>query len=191
MAGRDITIPLSAIPEEFDFVVLGHIHKAQDFGKYGRPNVFYCGSTDRIDFGEESEEKSYVVMDLDNKTWERVPIPCRKYITLSGSVSDAGIWSNDSVPLPDVKDAICRIRIKRSENAKPNYDAISSITNGCFDFRGFTEDVQRTASIRSEEIVKAESLPDLLKVWHECKQCDVNLEDLTHSAQEMERQVAL
>lgn len=186
MVGRDITIPLSAIPDEFDFVVLGHIHKPQDFAKYGRPNMFYCGSTDRINFGEESEEKSYVIMNLDDKTWERVSIPCRNYCTIDVEYDNDGVYTSHANNI--VTNSICRIKIKRPDNVRPNYDELLLDTAGCFDFRGFTEDVRRTSLIRSEEIVKAESLPELLTVWHESKGCEVNLDDLIHAGQEIERQ---
>jgi exonuclease SbcD len=189
MAGRDITIPLSAIPEEFTFVALGHVHKAQDFGAYGRPNVFYCGSTDRISFGEEEEQKSYVVVDTVSKTWERVPIPCREYQTFDVRTIDRDYhWPS----LETAKDAICRVKIQRQENDKPDYEAIRTAIEdaGAFDFRGFVEDVQRVASVRSEEIVHAQTLEELLRIWAESKNCDVPIDELSHAAGEMEREVA-
>jgi exonuclease SbcD len=190
MAGRDITIPLHAIPEEFTFAAFGHIHKAQDFGTYGRPNVFYTGSTDRIDFGEEQEEKSYVMMDLDAGTWERIPIPCRKYRTFRyWAFDDQGdAWAGE---LDAAKDAICRVEISRPDTFKPDYALLQREIEdaGCFDFRGFTEDVQRIASVRSEEIVKAQTLDELLGVWHESKSCQIPLNELVSAGSELERKV--
>jgi len=189
MAGRDITIPLHAIPEEFTFVCLGHIHKVQDFSAYGRSNVFYCGSTDRIDFGEEDEEKSYVMIDLKAMSWERVPIPCRRYKTFFYSAIDSnnGWWSNASND--DARDAIVRIKLSREENTKPDYDALQLEVEeaGCFDFQGFVEDVQRVASVRSEEIIGAQTLEELLGVWHESKSCQVPLSELVPTGVELER----
>jgi exonuclease SbcD len=182
MAGRDITIPLSAIPEEFTFSVFGHIHKPQDFARYGRPNVFYTGSTDRIDFGEESEDKSYVILDTDTATWQRIPIPCRKYYT--EDIDHPGML----VDIGQYKDTICRVRIHRQENEKPNYTELQSFIEnaGAWDFRGFTEDIQRTAAVRSEEIVKAESTPDLLRVWHDAKSCEFPIEELIPASDKLE-----
>lgn len=192
MAGRDITIPLSAIPEEFTFAVFGHIHKAQDFGAYGRPNVLYTGSTDRIDFGEEGEEKSYVILDLEAGTWERVPIPCREYRTLYYLAVPDGrdAWAEKS--LDCARGAICRVKVTRPENVRIDYGLVQGELEeaGCFDFRGFTEDVQRTAMVRSEEIVRAQSLEELLGIWHEAKNCEVPLGDLVAAGTELEGMVA-
>lgn len=191
MAGRDIAIPLAAIPEEFTFVVLGHIHKAQDFAQYGRPNVLYTGSTDRINFGEEGEEKSYVILDTDAGTYERVPIPCREYTTVDVVFEEGEFRCNHS--LDGLKGSICRARIKRPENAKPDYPTIQrwcEEVGGCWDFRGFVEDVQRVAAVRSEEVTRAESIADLVHIWRDSKGVDVPVEDLVAGAQELERMVA-
>jgi exonuclease SbcD len=190
MAGKDITIPLSAIPQEFTFAVLGHVHKPQDFAAQGRPNVFYCGSTERVDFGEETEEKSYVLLDTDTGTWERVPIPCREYKTFNYELCADGDEGEDFDCNMD-RQAICRVRIKRPENMRPDYAKLQKWAeeSGSWDFRGFVEEVERTAAVRSEEIVKAQSLPDLLKLWHEAKDSPVALEELTTAAVTLERTV--
>ena len=190
MAGRDITIPLSAIPEEFDFACLGHIHKPQDFAAQGRPNVFYCGSTERIDFGEEGEEKSYVIIDTDARTWERVPIPCRRYYTYQYELYADGDALSNFHP-ENARDAIVRCKMSRPDNITPDYDKPRKWAEdaGCFEWRGFDENVQRVASVRSEEIVTAQTLEELLGVWHEASSCDVPLDDLLPVAQEIERSV--
>jgi DNA repair exonuclease SbcCD nuclease subunit len=193
MAGRDICVPLDEIPEEFSFCVLGHVHYAQDFAKYGRPNVLYCGSTDRIDWGEEGQEKSYVILDTEAGTWERVTIPCREWRTMHLEVADVrGVTCvtapDDSNPPASLRDAICRIKLTRPEHFHPNYDMLRQTVEdaGCYDFRGFIEEVHRTAAIRSEEITKAQSLEELLGVWHAAKGCDVPLGDLVAVAVGME-----
>jgi DNA repair exonuclease SbcCD nuclease subunit len=197
MAGRDITIPLSAIPEEFSFVALGHIHKAQDFSAYGRPNVFYCGSTDRIDFSEEHEEKSYVIIDLEAGIWERVPIPCRAYRTFDYEARHEYFEGWRDYPDEEVQamacDAICRVRVFRDENRRPDYTSIqASLEAGnCFDFRGFEEKVERVASVRSEEIVTAQGTAEMLGVWHDAKSCQVPLDALVDAGLELEKQVAI
>jgi len=190
MGGRDITIPLSAIPEEFGFAVLGHVHKPQDFARQGRPNVFYCGSTERVDFGEETEEKSYVLLDTDAGTWERVPIPCREYKTFNYELCADGHEGEDFDCNMD-RQAICRVRIKRPENMRPDYAKLQKWAeeSGSWDFRGFVEEVERTAAVRSKEIVEAKSLTELLEVWHEAKGCGVPLDHLTTAAVSLERTV--
>ena len=192
MAGRDITIPLSAVPEEFTFAAFGHIHKPQDFSAYGRPNVFYTGSTDRIDFGEEGEEKSYVMIDFEERSWSRIPIPCRKYKTVEFWAMEDGRDAWADLPSLEVQDAITRVAITRPDSYKPDYQALQNeVENaGCFDFRGFVEDVKRVAAVRSGEIVEAESLSDLVRVWADSKSYDGDVEELVALAQALERTLA-
>jgi DNA repair protein SbcD/Mre11 len=58
-------VPLSALTNPaFDYVALGHIHKQQDLNKHGQPHVVYCGSPDRIDFGERDETKGFILVQL-------------------------------------------------------------------------------------------------------------------------------
>lgn len=49
---------------DFDYVALGHIHKFQDLNRGHHPPVVYCGSIERIDFGERNEAKGCVLVDL-------------------------------------------------------------------------------------------------------------------------------
>ena len=70
MLGRDITLGSDDLrASAFDYVALGHIHKHQALGM--RPPVVYSGSPERIDFGEESEPKGYVLVDVDQGEPER------------------------------------------------------------------------------------------------------------------------
>ena len=58
-------VPLSSLTNPaFDYVALGHIHKHQDLNPGGQPHVVYCGSPDRIDFGEKDEQKGFVLLKL-------------------------------------------------------------------------------------------------------------------------------
>ena len=64
MLGRDHVLLRSdvALPQ-LDYVALGHIHRHQVLGR--DPHVVYSGSLERIDFGEERDEKGFCVVDLD------------------------------------------------------------------------------------------------------------------------------
>jgi len=66
MLSQDLLIPRSIISRpRFSYVALGHIHKYQEV--YARPLTVYAGSPERIDFGEEKEDKGYVLVNLDRR----------------------------------------------------------------------------------------------------------------------------
>ena len=90
--GKGFTIPMSMlIREEFDYVALGHVHKHQNLNPSNDPPVVYPGSIERVDFGEEKEEKGYIWLELEsNKVeWEFCPLPARPFITIELDVSES------------------------------------------------------------------------------------------------------
>jgi exonuclease SbcD len=84
MIGKTFTVPLSVIAkEEFDYVALGHIHKHQVLSK--NPPVVYPGSIERVDFGEENDDKGFVIIDLkkNNVKYEFIKLPARDFLTIN------------------------------------------------------------------------------------------------------------
>lgn len=82
---NDNTIPLSLLTNRnLDYVALGHIHKYQILNPQNPP-VVYAGSPERIDFGEEKEEKGAVIINIENKKtdFHFIPTPARKFLTIS------------------------------------------------------------------------------------------------------------
>jgi DNA repair protein SbcD/Mre11 len=59
---EDVVIPADAVPADFAYVALGHVHKPQALG--GREHVRYSGSIERMDLGEANDDKSVVVFDV-------------------------------------------------------------------------------------------------------------------------------
>lgn len=122
MLGRDHVLLKSAITfPQVDYVALGHIHKHQILGT--DPHIVYSGSLQRIDFGEENDDKGFCVIELDTNLnpgerlvqFEFKQVNPRRFLTI-----DVTITASDKDPTSTVistiqrhylDDAIVRLRI--------------------------------------------------------------------------------
>ena len=122
MLGRDhVLINSSVALPEFDYVALGHIHRHQILGE--NPKVVYSGSLQRIDFGEEKDEKGFCVVDLDPaspvgsrlRNFEFQPVQARDFLTIAVKVPTGDSDPTDTVVQAiskhDVREAIVRVSI--------------------------------------------------------------------------------
>lgn len=71
---EDVVIEGSELPQQFDYVALGHIHKPQSLGA---PNIRYSGSIERMDLGEQADQKGCVLVEIgpDGRASEPVVLP--------------------------------------------------------------------------------------------------------------------
>lgn len=87
--GKGFTIPMSLLARNcFDYVALGHVHKHQVL--CADPPVIYPGSIERVDFGEEQEEKGYLLVTVERgqTQFEFCPLPVRSFQTLKVDLSE-------------------------------------------------------------------------------------------------------
>jgi exonuclease SbcD len=71
MLGQDLIVQKSMLGGEyFDYIAIGHIHKHQAI-RVGDTPAVYPGSIERIDFGEEKEEKGFVIVEIDEHSGSR------------------------------------------------------------------------------------------------------------------------
>lgn len=87
-------VPVSevALPV-FDYVAMGHVHKPQEMNRGQQPPVVYCGSIDRIDFGERAEPKGFVLADVrkGHAEWKHIGLETRPFLDIhvdAGEVLD-------------------------------------------------------------------------------------------------------
>ncbi|GAJ20095.1 unnamed protein product, partial [marine sediment metagenome] len=81
--GRDPVFSTKVLAQkEFDYVALGHIHKFQDLNLNNHPPVVYPGSIERINFGEEKDDKGICLVNIEkgNTSYEFIPLPARKFV---------------------------------------------------------------------------------------------------------------
>ncbi len=121
LLGHDPVLMLSALARpELDYVALGHIHKHQVLSV--NPHVVYTGSLERIDFGEENDEKGFCVIDLDPDAprgermadFRFLPVGARRFLTIEVKVDadeDPTQEAIRAIGRRRVADAIVRVRI--------------------------------------------------------------------------------
>lgn len=69
---EDVVFDGEALPSNYAYVALGHIHKPQTLA--GHEHVRYCGSIDRLDLGEQHDRKGVVVFELDARGLSGSPV---------------------------------------------------------------------------------------------------------------------
>ena len=121
LLGRDPVLMQSALARpELDYVALGHIHKRQTLSQ--NPHVVYSGSLERIDFGEENDDKGFCVIDLDTEAprgqrlvdFRFQPVNARRFLTIEVAVDadeDPTQETIKAIARRHVADAIVRVRI--------------------------------------------------------------------------------
>ena len=118
----------------FDYVALGHIHKFQDLNPDAAPPVVYAGSLERIDFGEESEEKGFCLIEIEregvNSQWradyEFVPTPARRFVTIrvdAENLEDPTSKIVAAIGDQDLGDAVVRLLYSVSRDAASTVDS--------------------------------------------------------------------
>jgi exonuclease SbcD len=116
MVGHDPIIPLSVLTHPaWDYVALGHIHRHQDLNAGQHPPVVYSGSIERIDFGEEREDKGFVWAEVrkGGTTYTFMPVPARPFVTLrlDAQEGDPLVLLDAELERRDIADAIVRVII--------------------------------------------------------------------------------
>ncbi len=118
MLGQDIALQKSVVANPaFDYVALGHVHKHQVLAT--RPLTVYAGSIDRLDFGEEHEQKGYVLAEVARgaASYRFCPLAVRRFLTVEvvaqGEDPLAEVLA--AIAAADVAEAIVRVRIRTTE----------------------------------------------------------------------------
>jgi len=106
--GQEHALLLSNVANPaFDYVALGHIHKRQVLSE--NPPTIYAGSLERLDFGEEADNKGFYIVDIEpsetgskqEATYQFHQVAGRRFLTIS-----LNLEANDTDPTTTVVRAI-------------------------------------------------------------------------------------
>ena len=106
-------VPAQHLPENTQYAALGHVHRPQRIP--GGMPIHYAGSPLQIDFGEEGQEKSVCIVDVEPglpASVECVPLSAgRRFRTLTGSLDELEALSDG------VGDDYLRVRVREPRRA--------------------------------------------------------------------------
>lgn len=91
LVGYTLTFPSDIfINDKIDYVALGHVHKHQVIRR-NNPAIVYAGSLERVDFGEEKEDKGFVHVQLARKNtrYDFKSISPRPFVTCDLNLTQA------------------------------------------------------------------------------------------------------
>lgn len=135
------------IPNRFSYVALGHMHKFQQI-QNALP-VFYSGSSERFDFGEESDDKYALLLELEEGIKVKpVRLPIRKMVTVidfdcsgsSASKIEKFVLESIDIRAKELKNALVRIKLENidiQENNAINWEPVIEKLQECriFDYK--------------------------------------------------------
>ena len=177
MLGQDLTFPPHMFRHpKVTYGALGHIHKHQQV--ISDPPVVYSGSLERIDFGEEKEDKGFIQVELRRQkngtwaaSWEFHPLAVRRFVTIR--VDAQGERATETVlkaiERHRIEDAVVRLFIHTDAASEPYLDMqrIRSALTSAFYVAALHRDVERPVRLRLGTAEGVETLGplDLLRQY--------------------------
>jgi DNA repair protein SbcD/Mre11 len=159
MLGSDLVLPGSLVRDpRLDYTALGHIHKAQNLNEEAHPPVIYPGSIERVDFGEATDKKYFVIADIQRGHTEVVwhEIPGRAYVDRYVQLTSPEEIQNQLISaLPtqeEMQDAVVRFSVEYPRECENQIDEneLRRFTGSAFEFQ----------FIRRPQVIARMRLPD-------------------------------
>ena len=172
-AQGDPQVPLTALLHpQFDYVALGHIHRHQNLNPTGDAPVVYCGSPDRIDFGERDEIKGFVLVDLQKgcAKYEFVPLTsCRELleIDVDADTDDPTQSILTSIKERPLRGNIVRLtyRISQEKVGQVREKEIRDALSGAFMVVSIVRKVQRSSAARNRLLTETRTPREALELY--------------------------
>jgi DNA repair protein SbcD/Mre11 len=198
MLGRDLVLPRGMVVQPgIDYVAMGHIHKHQVLGEH--PPIVYPGSIERIDFGEEHEDKGFVLVELEkgNTRWRFHKLAARPFVTIAVDVRNSPEPQARvvlAIEKRDLQGAVVRVKVEAlsEQAALLRTDEIRRQIEeaGAFDVAGIAIDVERANRSRlgdaSQDLLEGLTPRRALELYLRSKNTpDDRLAELLAAAEEL------
>lgn len=180
MLGHDIVLPRNLLTHQaFDYVALGHIHQHQELAN--NPPVVYSGSLERIDFGEEKEDKGFVVAQVERGRahYQFVKLAStRRFVTieLQADGTDPMAQVRAAIAQHNIQEAIVRLIIHTTaeKNHLLNDNEIHSLLDEAFKVATIVRDVRREPRLRlgSNQNIGQMTPLEVLQTYLQARQVD-------------------
>jgi len=196
--GRDPVFPTHLLAqEEFDYVALGHIHKFQDLNLHNHPPVVYSGSIERINFGEEKEDKGICLVNIEggNTSYEFIPVPARKFITIDVTISEGQDPTNtliQEIEKYDLSETVVRVfyTISAEREDLLDFKRINSALEKAFLVTTITRKSKPLERVKRIEVSEDLGLPEALDKYIQSNpELGPLSEELKNYAQELEKEL--
>jgi exonuclease SbcD len=172
----EFQVPLSSIANHrFGYIALGHIHKRQELSDEWRSGSFvaYSGSLDRVDFGEEDEEKGFYVVDLEaGRPATRPhfqPVDARRFLTVQVSPvgDDPTPEVRAAIEAAGVADAIVRVKVRapRDRYALLDQALVRTALEPAYDARVMPDHEEAPVTVRDPRFSEAMSYAEALEAY--------------------------
>jgi len=164
-----------------DYVALGHIHRFQNLqhAESAIP-VVYCGSIERVSFGEEHETKGFVLVDLNPAlppgrragpiTFVRTP--ARRFVSIDADLKHSAAPTEallEAISGYDLREAIVRVRyeVKETQLSALDTGRIREALNDAAQVAAIDRQIEASARRPRIQVEREASLRDALGLYFE------------------------
>jgi exonuclease SbcD len=129
----------------------------------GQPHVWYCGSPEAVTFGEEGEDKGYLLVSLDPQgigDVKRISTPYRRFVTVELGEGAA------LPPAEELAGAIVRVRVPQAADVDLGQLRRDLEAAGVHEYQIETQRAE-TVRRRAVEVSSEMALDEAIKAWLE------------------------